>query len=454
MTAWRVVKALGVGALSSTAALTAQAWADYENALNAYLDARTSDAVGSAVTGALDLWQRSALAGDVRSAKILGDVYSDQDLLPGNDDLLPSETGAVRINAVEALAWYTIAATHNFGDYQQRDPLPEAVNARTLAQLRLPELKARMTDEDVRAGERRVIELLGVGSAFDLLRLGKMHMQGNGLPKDNIEALKYLYVARGRGRGANAGAEFLIGDLEPLLTRTEIDAAAMRADNWQPPMPQTYLPAHLTEGARKDAVRLTELQYQELRDALEKLDKQFDGNGRVVQKALRALGFYWDDDIDGKLTSRASQDAIRRFQTSLFIDGRAPSLRGTDLSDEEKALVRDTATGTLTDLQLVELVRRAAERGHPDSMHIYGVMLGEGIGVRKNGREAIQMLVRSAEQGYALAHYSAGIFYVEGITAPEPLQPSVSEACYHLSRAANMSYEPADKALKLHCNYD
>jgi TPR repeat protein len=238
------------------------------------------------------------------------------------------------------------------------------------------------------------------------------------------------------------------------MTRTAVEAARMRADNWQPPMPQTYLPEQLTEGARRDSVRLTELQYQELRDALEKLDRQFEGNGKVVQKALRALGFYWDDDIDGKLTSRSSQEAIRRFQTSLFMDGRAPSARGTELSDEEKAIVKDTATGTLTDLQLVELVRRAAERGHPDSMHIYGVMLGEGVGVMKDGREAITMLTRSAEQGYALSHFSAGMFYVKGITAPDPLQPSVSEACYHLSRAANMDYEPAAKALKLHCNYD
>lgn len=443
-------RAIGVSVLALVSGIAS---ADYENALETYLEAKDSAAKANAVIGAMDLWQKSALAGDVRSARVLGDLYSDQDLLPASfDDMKPSDTGVVPYDLVQALSWYIIAASHDFEAYQQKEPLPEEFNARTVSKRRIPELKLLMTDAAVTAAEERVEHLLGGGSAFDLLRLGKMRAQGAGLSKDNVEALKYLYLARGRGRGANIDAARLIENLEGLMIRSDVEAAVKRAETWQPPLPETY--ALLTQRDRRDAQRLTQLQYQELRDNLDRLDKEFDGNDVVIEKALQALGFYYDDDNDGKLETGELRQAVKRFQTSLFIDQRPSSVQGEPLSDEEKEMAKDMATGTLTDLQTVELMKQAANRGHAPSQHIYGIMLGRGIGVRKNGEEAIEMLKASADQNYALAHYSAGIFYVEGITAAEPLRQSVREACYHLSRAAVLDYKPAEKAQKTHCTFD
>ena len=134
MKAWRRVRSLGVGVSASVLAwASGYASADYQNALDAYLAATGSDVRANAVVGAIDLWQKSALAGDVRSARILGDLYSDQDLLPGSADMLPSETGVVPYDLVQALSWYIIAATHNFADYQQRSPLPAELAARTVS---------------------------------------------------------------------------------------------------------------------------------------------------------------------------------------------------------------------------------------------------------------------------------------------------------------------------------
>lgn len=455
MTAWRRIQGLGIATVASALALgVSPAFADYENALETYLQAKTSDVRANAVIGAIDLWQKSALAGDVRSARILGDLYSYQDLLPGDRDMLPEETGVVQNDKVKALAWYIIAATHDFKDYQQINPTADAINARTVAQRRIPELKLEMTDAAVRAAEARVEQLLGGGSGFDLLRIGKMRAAGNGLEKDNVEALKYLYLARGRGRGANLEATTLIENLEGIMVRTDVDAAEKRAESWQPPLPETY--AALTQNERNDAQRLTALQYQELRDNLEELNRQFRGNDEVIEKALQALGYYYDDDNDGKLERNEKMNAIKRFQTSLFVDRRDSDRRGEPLSEEERAMAKDIATGTLTDLQTVELMRQAANRGHAPSQHIYGVMLGRGIGVRKDGQEAIQMLRASADQNYPLAHYSAGIFFVEGITAEQPLRPSVREACYHFATAVALEpgYKPASDAQKLYCTFD
>ncbi|MEM1379375.1 MAG: hypothetical protein AAGH41_01995 [Pseudomonadota bacterium] len=454
MKAWRRVQGLGLAAGVSVLALVGGiASADYENALNTYLSAKGGDSAANEVISAIDLWQKSALAGDVRSARVLGDLYSNQDLLPGSSaDMKPTATQVVRVEPVEALSWYIIAASHDFQDYQQKTPLPAELNARTVAQRRIPVLKQDMTDSQVRAAEERVEQLLGGGSAFDLLRLGKMRAQGLGLRKNNIEALKYLYLARGRGRGANIDAARMIEKLEGLMIRSDVDAAKERADEWQPPLPETY--ALLTRKDRNDSQRLTQLQYQELRENLERLDREFEGNDVVIDKALQALGYYYDSDNDGKLEKQERRQAIQRFQTSLFIDQRPAEADGQPLSDDERALARDMATGTLTDLQTVELMKQASQRGHAPSQHIYGIMLGRGIGVRKNGEDAIEMLKASADQNYALAHYSAGIFYVEGITAAEPLRQSVREACYHLSRAAVLGYKPAEKAQKTNCTFD
>lgn len=453
MTAWRKVRGLGFAALTATMALSAgQAFADYENALATYLGAKNSDVRSNAVIGAMDLWHKSALAGDVRSARILGDLYSHQDLIPGSADMLPEDTGVVPNDRVKALAWYIIAATHEFQDYQQVNPTPDAIEARVSAQRRIPEVKIGMTDASVRAAETRVEQLLGGGSAFDLLRLGRMRAEGDGLTKNNVEALKYLYLARGRGRGANMEAARLIENLEELMVRSDVEAAATAADAWQPPLPETY--ALLTRGDRDDRQRLTALQYQELRANLEELNRQFEGNDVVINKALQALGFYYDDDNDGKLEKSERLQAVKRFQTSLFIDRRPSDRAGEPLSDDEKALSKDLATGTLTDLQTVELMARASARGHAPSQHIYGVMLGRGIGVRKNGQEAIEVLKAAADQNYALAHYSAGIFFVEGITAEQPLRQSVREACFHLRSAAVLGYKKAESAQKTYCKFD
>lgn len=454
MTSWRKIRGLGLAALTSVVVLgSGQSFADFENALETYREAADSNVRANAVIGAMDLWQKSALAGDVRSAKILGDLYSHQDIDPSSTlDMAPEDTGVVPLDHQRALAWYIIAATHNFSDYQQSNPHPQAITARTIAQRRLPEVRLTMTDADVRAAERRVEELLGGGSAFDLLRLGRMRAEGDGLMKDNIEALKYLYLARGRGRGANLQAVSLIENLEELMIRSDVERAAELSDEWQPPLPETY--EILTRADRDDAQRLTALQYQELRANLDELRDQFGEGGVVTDRALRALGFFYDEDEDGKWEQSERESAIRRFQTSLFIDRRPSDRNGQPLSEEERALARDVATGRLTDLQIVELMRQAANRGHDSSQHIYGVMLGRGIGVRKDGQAAIEMLMRSAEQNYALAHFSAGMFYVEGITAEQPLAPSVREACYHLRSALVLGYEPARRAQTTYCNFD
>ncbi len=451
MTVWRKMKGLGLAvAVSAGALIGGTALADYDNALRAYLsakEAQPSSAAGPIVLNAMNIWQKSAEAGDVRSARILGDLYSDRDIYVGDGDLLPSETGVIPIDDVRALAWYTIAATHDFTAFNDEDPSPEEVSARAFSQLRLPQLREQMTDDEVARAQTLVVDILSAGTQYDLARVGKMYAQGNGLPKDNVSALTHYYLARGQGRGANQTAAEEVNRLETVLGRLDVEAARERADSWEPPR---FRVSELSRAEEADAAQLTELQYQELRQGLELLDKQLEGNGKLSQNALDAIGLYWGDQFEGNLRTRKSREAIERFQAITFRESIGNE--SGELTADQEARMKDIMTGVLTDLQFVELMRRAAERGHPPSMRTYGIMLADGIGVRKNGADAIEMLIKAAEAGDALAHFAAGRYYGKGITAAVPLNPSIREACYHLSRASNLGVRQAAAELKIYCS--
>ena len=458
MTAWRKVKTLGLVTLASSMALTfGAAHADYENAMESYKLAKPGPEGARRVNSAIDLWRKSALAGDVRSAKVLGDLYSFKDLIPGDDEVLPEDTQVVRRDASEALAWYIIAATHNFSDYQQFEPEAEAINARTVARLSIPELRSEMTDDQVKAAELLVVRLLSTaGSNYDLLRLGKMHLEGNGLEKSNIKALMYFYLARSRGRGGNADANTLIEKVTQMLTQSEVNEATELMEAWQPPLPETFAK---NEGYRE----LTAEEEEQFAYRIDYLTKTYRESGenlpKYYQSALRALGYYWGDKIDGNLFSAESKAAIQRFQFALLseraIEDRVPANPDPELTDEEEALIRDQLVPQLSPLQIVDLMRLAARRNHPESMYFYGNMLTYGTGVPRDGVAAIEMYTKAAEAGEKYAHYAAGIAYAEGIISPikgRSLTQSYSKACYHLGQARTLKVPGAAKDIKRYCS--
>ncbi|MCA8894561.1 MAG: hypothetical protein KDA48_04830, partial [Amphiplicatus sp.] len=136
------------GAVAATAlslAFAGSASANFEAGLSAYERGEYEQAI--------DIWKRFAVAGDVRSKKILGDVYSGKILEDSRKSAVPLETG-VGIDNVEALKWYTLAAYHDFSAYTP--PTADEVNARILAEERLPDIRFRMSTSDVSKAERLV----------------------------------------------------------------------------------------------------------------------------------------------------------------------------------------------------------------------------------------------------------------------------------------------------------
>ena len=381
---------------------------------------------------AIDIWERYAVAGDVRSKKILGDVYSGKVLEDSDDLKAPLE--AVKPDNVQALKWYTLAAYHDFSAYQyapNRQPAPEEINASIIAGQRLPEIRARMKDAEVRKAEKLVSETFQRGSPYDLYRLGELHQSGAGVDKSNKKALVMYTLAKARGVGeASIAAE----KVRALMSPPEIKAAEDEATVWQPPLPEELTkPTKQQEELARLKKELEEIRLEEALQAVSDIDVE------LIQRALRALGFYYGA-IDNAMGDQ-TRAAIRRFQYSRVA-------KNNKMDEEDKEAVK---TGVLSARQTVDLFQAAARppANHAMSQYVYGIMYVRGIGVEQDGKEAVKWLSKAAAQDLALAHYALGVIYRDGTTGLNEVTPDKSLAAQHFARAFALGYKPAGEALRL-----
>lgn len=411
-----LVSAAAASALSL--AFAGSALANFEAGLTAYENGQYEQAI--------DIWKRFAVAGDVRSKKILGDVYSGKILEDSKSSDVPLETG-VGVNNVEALKWYTLAAYHDFTAYQS--PSAEEVNARILAEERLPDIRFRMSTADVTKAEKLVSETFERGSPYDLYHLGDMYQRGAGVAKNNTKALQMYALAKARGVGE---ASIAYENLEKLMSATEVKTANESAADWQPPLPEEHTGQ---TNQQKELVRLKkEIEELRLEDALQAVS---DIDVELIQRALRSLGFYMGD-IDNAMGPE-TRAAIRKFQYSQVA-------KDSEMSPEDKEAVR---TGVLSARQTVELFAAAAKADHPMSQYVYGVMFVRGIGVEQDGGEAVTWLTKAAGADLAIAHYALGVIYRDGTTGLNEVTPNKALAARHFARAFALGYKPAGDALKL-----
>jgi TPR repeat protein len=409
----------GVVAASALAlAATGVAHANYEIGLNAYKQGQYDVAT--------DIWSRFAVAGDVRSMKALGDVYSGAVLEDAKGAKIPLETGR-KIDNVEALRWYTLAAYHRFNEGFQM-PTAEERNAQILAEERLPEIRFRMSTADVQKAEKLVSDTFERGSPYDLYTLGDMYRRGTGVAKNNTKALTMYQLAKARGVGA---ASIAYEELEPLMTKKEVDSALEAVVGWQPPLPEEHTgqtpQQKELERAKKE---LEELRLQQALSAIADIDVE------LIQRALKSLGMYMGP-IDNQMGA-TTRDAIRRFQYSRVS-------ADTELTEEEKDAVR---TGVLTARQTVQLFEAAAKEGHPMSQYVLGIMHVRGIGVIQDGDAALEWLGKAAKADLSIAHYALGVVYRDSTPGLNPVKPDKAKAAVHFARAQALGYKQAAEALR------
>ena len=403
-------------AVAASLVVSAPAHATYEAGVQAYMTGQYQQA--------LDIWRRFAVAGDVRSKKILGDVYSGKTLEGASAAATPLEE--IPVDNVQALLWYSLAAYHDFTAYQA--PSAEEVNARILAEQRLPDIRARMSTANVSKAEKLVAQTFEAGSPYDIYRLGQMFQKGSGVAKNNTKALQMYALAKARGVGeASAAYEFL----EPLMGPKEIKTALKTADTWQPPLP----PEHTGKTTQQKELERLKKELEEIKMA-EALKAVSDIDVELVQRALNALGFR-AGIVDNKLGA-GTRAAIRRFQYSTVA-------RNTQLSEDDKQAV---VTGVLTPRQTVTLFKDAAKGGHPMSQYVVGIMHLRGIGVEQDGSQAVNWLDKASEQNLSIAHYALGVVYRDGTTGLNEISPDERKSAFHLAQASALGYRPANDALR------
>ena len=407
----------GLAAASALAlSVASPAHATYEAGLEAYKNGQYAQA--------LDIWRRFAFAGDIRSKKILGDVYSGKALESARGAAAPLEE--LPVDNVQALVWYTLAAYHDFSAYQL--PTADEVNSQILAETRLTDIRFRMSSSDVSKAEQLVAQTFEAGSPYDIYRLGEMYQKGAGVDKSNAKALQMYALAKERGVGeASAAYEFL----EPLMNKKEIKLAKAAVEKWQPPLP----PEHTGKTRQQEELERVKKELEEIRmaDALEAVS---DIDVELIQRALNALGFR-AGTVDNKL-GPSTRDAIRRFQYSQVA-------RDFRMDEDEKQSV---VTGVLTPRQTVDLFGDAAKAKHPMSQYVHGIMFVRGIGVEQDGQQAVKWLTEAANQNLAIAHYALGVVYRDGTTGLNEVSPDERKSAFHLARASALGYTPANDALR------
>lgn len=409
----------GVAAASALAlAATGVAHANYEIGLRAYEQGQFDVAT--------DIWTRFAVAGDVRSMKALGDVYSGAVLEGSKGAKIPLETGR-KIENVEALRWYTLAAYHRFNEGFQM-PTAEERNAQILAEERLPEIRFRMSTAEVQKAEKIVSDTFERGSPYDLYTLGDMYRRGAGVTKNNVKALTMYQLAKARGVGA---ASIAFEELEKLMTPKEVDTALEAVVEWQPPLPEE----HTGQTPQQKELERTKKELEELR-LQQALSAIADIDVELIQRALKSLGLYMGT-VDNQMGA-TTRDAIRRFQYSRVS-------ADTELTEEEKDAVR---TGVLTARQTVQLFEAAAKEGHPMSQYVLGVMHVRGIGVIQDGDQALKWLGEAAKADLSIAHYALGVIYRDSTPGLNPVKPNKAKAAVHFARAQALGNKQAAAALQ------
>lgn len=420
-------------ALSLACAGAAQA--DYQQGLDAYLNGDYDLAI--------DIWKKFAVAGDVQSKQALGEVYSGaicekRELQRMNrkgyeasaPESKPEEV--VPRNYVEGLKWYILAAFHDFGDPRYANPTPEEVNARIVANLCLPDVRAEMTTADVKKAESLAAQTFERGSPRDLYVLGLMYQRGDGVQKDNQRALQMFELAKMRGVGDASKA---YAKLEGIATADEQTNSHKEVVAWQPPLPEYYNGDPPLKGElEKLKSEIEALRRQDALDAVSDIDVE------VIQRALKALGFYFYAP-DNKMGPE-TRAAIRRFQITQFNNKDPKALTGEDKVAYD--------TGVLTAKQTVALIKTAADQAkHPMSEYVYGVMSARGVGVIQNGDDAVSYLTKAADADLALASYALGVLYRDGTTGLNEVSPDKAKSALSFAKACSQNYQLACDALKL-----
>ena len=231
------------------------------------------------------------------------------------------------------------------------------------------------------------------------LRLGAMYATGNGVPKDDQEAVRWYRKSAEQGL---AGAQFLLGSM--YATGKGVPQDFREAAKWY----------------RRSAEQgLAEAQYglgymyaegegvpQDHQEAVRWFRKSAEQGLAAAQNHLslmhlNSIGAPQDDREAAKWTRKSAARGDAAAQYNLGEMYRKGEGVPQDVHDWLKRY------------------RLAAEQGDAEAQNSLGLMYASGTGAPQDYREAAKWTRKAAEQGLAEAQYGLGYMYAEGEGVPQ-----------------------------------
>ncbi len=257
----------------------------------------------------------------------------------------------------------------------------------SLQSLPAAEVGPKPVDEIRKAAEK--------GDVRSQIELATAYLNGERVPKDNAEGIKWLQKAAEQG---DASAQKVVGDA--YSEGVGVSKNVSEAVKW-------YLKA-AEHGLVIAQIRLGKMYLEG-----EGVPRDHDGAVNWFRKAA--------ERADARLIAREHDyDGIPKFA----VDVLAKLSEGTD-EDEAIAewdlgnLYRDGSGIPKDQTEAVKWYHRAAERGTPEMQRQLGIFYETGKGVPQDYGQAFKWYRRAAERGDALAQSSLGILYSHGQGVPK-----------------------------------
>ncbi|MEI6072321.1 MAG: protein kinase [Verrucomicrobiae bacterium] len=259
-------------------------------------------------------------------------------------------------------------------------------------------------------------------NAIAWTKLGKMHAEGDGVPKNDAEAAKYFRMAADQG---NAEAQAKLGELYADgngVEKSDAEAAKwfrLSADQGnalgEGNLGALYANGQGVEKNDGEAVRL-------LRLAADK------GNA----EALMNLGVLSLSGREGN-----GNDAVKWFRMAAELGNARAQFKLGRMFSEGSGTEKNYA-------EAAKYFRMAADQGNPDAQSHLGAMYLSGLGMPASDAKALKLFESAADQGNADAQFSLGLMYANG----RGVAKSSSEAAKWYRLAAAQGNVRAQKKLK------
>jgi TPR repeat protein len=265
-----------------------------------------------------------------------------------------------------------------------------------------------------------------------LISLGELFEEGQGVPKDEVEAYAHYNLAAimfGR-HGARSAYGEIAGSVRhsemmtyetPLLLRTRVEQR-MTKDEITAGQARTNALLALMDAKIAAFVNYKTLAEKGDREAQHSLANCYEKGDGVSSD--RDQAFYWYSKAAEQGLAQAqnsvgncynSGEGVTKDQVQAVMWYRKAAEQGYARAQTNLGNSYANGGGVVEDkVQAVAWYRKAAEQGYAGAQHNLGYCFSEGEGVTKDPVQAFTWYRKAAEQGYDLAQHNLGICYANG----------------------------------------